>query len=111
MAQLFSLGHFAHMPTIQSTQLQTSPILYRVLAVASVVHASFFGFGSWFLPLMFYPKVWFSILLTWPIWAFFLWRISGGVKRRLLLPLVFGFVALLPGFYVWYIFTYDFHPG
>lgn len=96
--------------------------LYPVFACATVIHALLFSSVIWYLiaNLSHTPEeihradilvvVCKSLLFAWPIWALVLWRCRKGRNGRVVIPLILGFVALLPGFLLWYAAA-NFNPG
>jgi hypothetical protein len=80
--------------------------------MACVAHALTFGVTPWFSiwEISHGVQIWFAILLTWPLWIFPLWWCGDGRKSRVIAPLIFGAVALLPGFFIWYVMA-NFRPG
>ena len=44
-------------------------------------------------------KVWIAFAMAWPLWSFVFWPQRDGKTSRAVVPLVVGFVALLPALF------------
>jgi hypothetical protein len=99
------------MSSTQTKQSRTLTFIYPVVATACIAHAIAFGVSPWLSiwDIPHGPHIWFAILGTWPLWVFPLLWCRAGRKSRVIVPLVAGVVALLPGFLVWYVMA-NFSP-
>jgi hypothetical protein len=99
------------MSSTQTKQSRTLTFIYPVVATACIAHALAFGVSPWLSiwDIPHGPQIWFAILGTWPLWVFPLWLCREGRKSRVIVPLVLGAVALLPGFFIWYVMA-NFSP-
>jgi hypothetical protein len=96
--------------------------LYPVTSCATIIHALCFSSIVWYLTvnLSHTPEethrsdilvvVCKSLLFSWPIWTLLLWRCREGHKGRIIIPLILGVIALLPGILLWYAMA-NFNPG
>jgi hypothetical protein len=88
--------------------------LYPVFAFACVFHGLAFSASVWCaiafrvvtpnsnMPLPVFERLCYILPLTWPVWAIPLWRYREGRNSRVIVPLILGFVAMLPGLSIWY---------
>jgi hypothetical protein len=100
------------MSSPQTKQSRTVPFIYPVVVTGCIAHALTFGVSPWFSiwDIAHGPQIWFALLGTWPLWTFPLWWCRDGRKSKVMVPIAFGLVALLPGFLFWYAMA-NFHPG
>ena len=100
--------------TFYLNMLSTRHRLYPVFASACIFHGLAFSAAVWCalafpvvtpnstMPRPILEHLCYILPFTWPLWIIPLWRYQEGRKIRITIPLISGFVALLPGFFIWY---------
>jgi hypothetical protein len=74
---------------------------YRLLVLGCLAHAAFLVvnyFFNFFLFLSFFPyhSLWWASFVTWPAWAFVLWRYGSKRPWSVALPMIIGLLILSP---------------
>jgi hypothetical protein len=74
---------------------------YRLLVLGCLAHGAFvdanyfFNFFS-FVSFSFYHSLWRGSFVTWPAWAFVLWRYGSKKPWSVALPMIIGLLILSP---------------
>jgi len=100
------------MSSTEDKETRLPTFIYPAVVTACIVHALAFGISPWcgIWDISHGFGLFVGLLLTWPFWIFPLWWCREGRKSRVITPLVVGFVALLPGLFIWYVMA-NFNPG
>jgi hypothetical protein len=74
---------------------------YLLLVLGCLAHAAFVAVGYFFnffffLGFFFSHRLWWASFVTWPAWAFVLWRYGSKRPGSVALPMIIGLLVLSP---------------